>query len=68
MGNTGLSRIAGIGDICLKFDTGMELVLHNVKHVPDMRLNIISTCLLDEVHVYINTNADLNQMPLTKAK
>ncbi|GJU73662.1 urease isoform X1 [Tanacetum coccineum] len=34
--------IAGIGDICLKFDTGMELVLHNVKHVPDMRLNIIS--------------------------
>ncbi|GKE81330.1 hypothetical protein Tco_1551330, partial [Tanacetum coccineum] len=40
MGNTGLSRIAGIGDICLKFDTGMELVLHNVKHVPDMRLNI----------------------------
>ncbi|GJY79662.1 hypothetical protein Tco_0485463 [Tanacetum coccineum] len=25
MGNTGLSRIAGIGDICLKFDTGMEL-------------------------------------------
>ncbi|GJX93178.1 retrovirus-related pol polyprotein from transposon TNT 1-94 [Tanacetum coccineum] len=33
---------------CLKFDTGMELVLHNVKHVPDMRLNIISTGLLDE--------------------
>nr|GEV09290.1 G-type lectin S-receptor-like serine/threonine-protein kinase At4g27290 [Tanacetum cinerariifolium] len=27
---------------------GMELVLHNVKHVPDMRLNIISTGLLDE--------------------
>ncbi|GKA06448.1 putative RNA-directed DNA polymerase [Tanacetum coccineum] len=27
MGNTGLSRIAGIGDICLKFDTWMELVL-----------------------------------------
>nr|GFB05832.1 retrovirus-related Pol polyprotein from transposon TNT 1-94 [Tanacetum cinerariifolium] len=33
MGNTGLSRIPGIG---------------NVKHVPDMRLNIISTGLLDE--------------------
>ncbi|GKG17831.1 hypothetical protein Tco_0372129, partial [Tanacetum coccineum] len=40
--NTGLSRIAGIGDICLKFDTGMELVLHNVKHVPDMRLNVVT--------------------------
>ncbi|GKD56389.1 retrovirus-related pol polyprotein from transposon TNT 1-94, partial [Tanacetum coccineum] len=48
MDNTGLSRIAGIGDICFKFDTGMELVLHNVKHVPDMRLNIISIGLLDE--------------------
>ncbi|GJW74762.1 putative RNA-directed DNA polymerase [Tanacetum coccineum] len=48
MGNTGLSRIAGIRDICLKFDTGMELVLHNVKHVPDIKLNIISTGLLDE--------------------
>ncbi|GJZ06968.1 hypothetical protein Tco_0540761 [Tanacetum coccineum] len=44
----GTTWIAGIGDICLKFDTWMELVLHNVKHVPDMRLNIISTGLLDE--------------------
>ncbi|GJV06067.1 putative RNA-directed DNA polymerase [Tanacetum coccineum] len=48
MCNTRLSRIAGIGDICLKFDTRMELVLHNVKHVPGMRLNIISTGLLDK--------------------
>ncbi|GKC14812.1 ribosomal protein L7Ae/L30e/S12e/Gadd45 [Tanacetum coccineum] len=30
------------------YTPGMELVLHNVKHVPDMRLNIISTGLLDE--------------------
>ncbi|GKE22841.1 putative RNA-directed DNA polymerase, partial [Tanacetum coccineum] len=45
IGNTGLSRNAGIRDICLKFDTGIELVLHNV---PDMRLNILSTGLLDE--------------------
>ncbi|GKA91500.1 hypothetical protein Tco_0813370 [Tanacetum coccineum] len=46
MSNTRLSRIASIGDICLKFDTRMELVLHNVKHVLDMRLNIISTGFL----------------------
>ncbi|GJW69317.1 retrovirus-related pol polyprotein from transposon TNT 1-94, partial [Tanacetum coccineum] len=52
MGNTGRSRIAGIGDICLKFDTGMELVLHNVKHVPDTRHTIISTGLLDEDGYY----------------
>nr|GEW47223.1 retrotransposon protein, putative, Ty1-copia subclass [Tanacetum cinerariifolium] len=48
MGNTGLSRIASIGEICLKFDTEMELVLHNIKRVLDMRLNIISIGLLDE--------------------
>ncbi|CAH9075454.1 unnamed protein product [Cuscuta epithymum] len=48
MGNNGLSKIVGIGDICLKFDTGIELVLHNVKHVPDMRLNLISAGLLDD--------------------
>nr|GEZ05682.1 retrovirus-related Pol polyprotein from transposon TNT 1-94 [Tanacetum cinerariifolium] len=58
MGNTGLSRIAGIRDICLKFDTGMELVLHNIKHVLDMRLNIISTGLLDEDGYHNSTDND----------
>ncbi|GJU39676.1 putative RNA-directed DNA polymerase [Tanacetum coccineum] len=53
MGNIGLSRIVGIGDICLKFDTGMELVLHNVKHVLDMRLNIINNSLLDKMVYHI---------------
>jgi transposase InsO family protein len=52
MGNTGLSKIVGIGEVRLKFDTGMELVLHNVKHVPDMRLNVISTGLLDDDGYY----------------
>ncbi|KAJ9566889.1 hypothetical protein OSB04_002855 [Centaurea solstitialis] len=42
MGNHGLSKIVGIGDVCLKFDTGMELVLRNVKHVP------VSAGLLDD--------------------
>ncbi|KAJ0865779.1 putative RNA-directed DNA polymerase [Helianthus annuus] len=48
MGNNGLSKIIGVGDVCLKFDTGMELVLHNVKHVSDIRLNLISAGLLDD--------------------
>ena len=43
-----MGLIVGVGDVCLKFDTGMELVLRNVKHVPDMRLNVISTGLLDD--------------------
>ncbi|KAJ9552680.1 hypothetical protein OSB04_016725 [Centaurea solstitialis] len=48
MGNHGLSKIVGIGDVCLKFDTRMELVLRDVKHVPDMRLNVLSAGLLDD--------------------
>ncbi|KAL6533177.1 hypothetical protein OROMI_027289 [Orobanche minor] len=48
MGNQGLSKIVGVGDVYLKFDTGVELILRNVKHVPDMRLNVISVGLLDD--------------------
>ena len=48
MGNYGLSKIVGVEDVCLKFDTRMELVLRNVIYVPDMRLNVISTGLLDD--------------------
>ena len=48
MGNNGLSKIVGVGDVCLKFDTGMDLVLHNVKHVPDIRLNLISADTFDD--------------------
>ncbi|KAL6531552.1 hypothetical protein OROMI_027915 [Orobanche minor] len=48
MGNQGLSKIVGVGDVHLKFDTGVELILRNVKHVPDMRLNVISVGLLDD--------------------
>ena len=48
MGNSGISKVVGVGEVCLKFDTGMELFLHDVKHVPDMRMNLISTGLLDD--------------------
>ncbi|GKF42324.1 putative RNA-directed DNA polymerase, partial [Tanacetum coccineum] len=51
-------------DICLKFDTGMELVLHNVKHVPDMRLNIISTGLLDEDGYHNSSGNGLGKVTL----
>ena len=48
MGNNGSSNIVNVGDICLKFDTRMELVLYNMKHMPDTRLNLISIGLLDD--------------------
>ncbi|CAL2259644.1 unnamed protein product [Prunus armeniaca] len=48
MGNDKLSKIMGRGDISLETNTSCHLVLKDVRHVPDMRLNLISTGLLDD--------------------
>ena len=42
MGNVSQSKIEGIGKVVLKMTSGMEVSLTNVKHVPDMRKNLIS--------------------------
>ena len=47
MGNEGLSKIIGLGDVCLKTYLGCKLLLKDVRHVPDIRLNLISTRKLD---------------------
>ena len=48
MGNSGASKIVGIGDICLESSIGNKLVLKDIMHVPDIRLNLISTGRLDD--------------------
>jgi transposase InsO family protein len=47
MGNDHVSKIVGMGEICLETSTNCQLVLKDVRHVPDMRLNLISTGVLD---------------------
>ena len=47
MGNSSHSKIAKIGDICIEMRIGCILTLKDVRHVPDLRLNLISTCALD---------------------
>ena len=47
MGNSGASKIVGIGDICLE-TLGSKLILKDVRHVPDIRLNLISAGKLDD--------------------
>lgn len=47
MGNTSFSNIIGIGDIHVKTSVGCTLVLKDVRHVPDLRLNLISGVALD---------------------
>ena len=48
MGNEGLSKIMGVGNICLETNIGCKLLLKDVRHVPDIRLNLISTGKLDD--------------------
>ena len=57
MGNETVSRVVGIGTICLETSVGTKLVLNNVKHAPDVRLHLISIGILDDKG-YASTNDD----------
>ena len=48
MGNSGVSKIVGIGDVFLETFIGNKLVLKDVRHVLDICLNLISTGRLDD--------------------
>ena len=48
MANHGMTEAVGIGDVVLVSDTGSKLILRDVRHVPDIPLNIISTSKLDD--------------------
>ena len=46
MANHGMTEAVGIGDVVLVSDMSCKLVLMDVRHVPDIRLNIISVVSL----------------------
>ena len=48
MGNDSYADIVGIGDICVRANTGHTLILKDVRHVLDIHLNLISTHVLDK--------------------
>ena len=48
MGNDSYANIVGIVDICYRVNTGYTLVLNDVRHVPDIRLNLIYTHVLNK--------------------
>lgn len=48
MGNKDTAEIVGKGDIRLEMSTGCSLLLKEVRHVPDLRLSLISTGKLDD--------------------
>ena len=47
IGNTSYSKIVGIGDVCIKTNVGFTVMLKNVRHVPDLCFNLISTPVMD---------------------
>ncbi|KAK8957982.1 hypothetical protein KSP39_PZI000374 [Platanthera zijinensis] len=54
MGNGDTSKVLGRGDMHLKTSTGALLVLRDVRHVPDIRFNMISVGRLgDEGHLSV---------------
>ena len=51
MGNHVTSKIVGIGEVTLISENGNKLVLKEVRHVPEMRLNLISAGKLYEARM-----------------
>ena len=47
-GNDSYANIVGIVGICYRVNTGYTLVLNDVRHVPDIRLNLIYTHVLNK--------------------
>ena len=47
MDNMSYSRIVGISDECIKTNVGCTVMLKNVRHVPNLHFNLISTLAMD---------------------
>ena len=52
IGDNGACKIADIGSVCLTTSTSCKLVFRDVRHVPDVRLNLLSTGRLDDEGYY----------------
>ena len=47
MGNSSYSKIVGIGGVCIETNVGSTMMLKDVRHVPDLRMNVFSTLAMD---------------------
>ena len=47
MENSKNCNVLGIGDVCLRFSSGSVFTLKNVRHVPDLRYNLLSCASLE---------------------
>ena len=65
MSNAREVKVFVIGTVCLKINTNSMLFLQNVKHAPDIPLNLISVGQLDDDSYHNDLFND--QWKLTKA-
>ena len=71
MGNTSVSHIVGIDNICIQTSTGCTLTLKDVRHILDLRLNLIFVHMLDNdeySHFIGNNNWKLSKGSLMVAR
>ena len=71
MGNKSVSQIVGIGDICIQTSMGCTLTLKDVRHILDLRLNLISVYMMDKDghnHFISSGNWKLTKGPLVVAR
>ncbi|CAA7016851.1 unnamed protein product [Microthlaspi erraticum] len=57
-GSGGMTQIEGHGKVVLKMTSGKEITLQNVKHVTDMRKNLISGTLMSKAGFATNFESD----------
>lgn len=49
MGNNHSCRVIGIGSVSLKLKDGLIKLLRNVRHVPNLKRNLISLGMIDSI-------------------
>ena len=47
MSNSSYSKIVKIGDVCIETNVGSTVMLKDVRHVLDLRMNVFSTLAMD---------------------
>ena len=58
LGDSHTTKVAGIGNVELKFTSGRTLLLKDVLHTPEMRKNLVSSFLLNKAGFVQNIGSD----------
>lgn len=58
MGNNDQAKVVGMGNVCVETSNGTTLALKGVKHIPDLRFNLLSVGKLDDDGYYNSFSGD----------